>query len=476
MISKWLSFILLLTSFVWTVPAHAASFAAGDLVKLSTQSDVYYVGADNKRYVFPNEKIYFSWYQNFSGIKTLSTDEMASLGIGGAVTYRPGTTLIKLTTDPKVYAVGHNGLLRWVETESAASALYGTDWMKKVHDLSDAFFTNYHLGTSIKMASDFSVSQTTSEAPTIGADKELMLPQTPPVPPPPPPPPPNATSTPAVVGSTSIVMSQTSLHAGDVITLTASSSHPTGILKQDVFFDGTLVKTCNNNPTCTVDVPIPISGTKNSYEAKVIATALNTTTLTATVSAPVDNSPSSLIKLMVGRSMMISGQAGEVVVQIDNSIIVLRTDIYIGGTNIKSCVTSSHECRWSDSLNGPVGKVFDVYAEVKDTIGRTYTTIHKSITIGETDSPVVTAIAGKSTIYTGETVDVSVSATDDDGVSSIEILQNGTVIKTCQGAAPCTTIIGPWNSVQTISLSGRATDTKSVTSTSEVATVNVTVQ
>ena len=33
---------------------------AGDLIKMDGLSSVYYLAADNKRYVFPNESTYFS--------------------------------------------------------------------------------------------------------------------------------------------------------------------------------------------------------------------------------------------------------------------------------------------------------------------------------------------------------------------------------------------------------------------------------
>ena len=70
-----------------------------------------------KRYVFPNEATYKSWYSDFSGVVTISADELASYPLAANVVVRPGTKLVKITTDPKVYAVEANGVLRWVQTE-----------------------------------------------------------------------------------------------------------------------------------------------------------------------------------------------------------------------------------------------------------------------------------------------------------------------------------------------------------------------
>jgi hypothetical protein len=122
---------------------------SGSRVKTASSKAVYYCGADGKRYVFPNDKTYYSWYKDFTGVTTISDAALAALRLGGNVTYRPGSRLVKITTDPKVYAVDHNGTLRHVTTAEVAASLYGADWAKKVDDLSDAFFINYKVGEPI---------------------------------------------------------------------------------------------------------------------------------------------------------------------------------------------------------------------------------------------------------------------------------------------------------------------------------------
>ena len=118
------------------------------LIKASTDA-VYYCGNDSKRYVFPNQRIYDSWYEDFSEVITISDEELASAKLGGNVTYRPGTALVKITTDPKVYAVDSGGILRWVTSEEIATALYGSNWKNAVQDIPDAFFINYRIGLPI---------------------------------------------------------------------------------------------------------------------------------------------------------------------------------------------------------------------------------------------------------------------------------------------------------------------------------------
>ncbi len=126
-----------------------ASAQAGDLIKKDGLSTVYYLGADGKRYVFPNDATYFSWHKDFSGVVTVSATELSSYPLGANIVIRPGTKLVKITTDPSVYAVEANGVLRKIQSESDAIALYGSNWAKRVVDVADSFFTNYTIGTPL---------------------------------------------------------------------------------------------------------------------------------------------------------------------------------------------------------------------------------------------------------------------------------------------------------------------------------------
>jgi len=152
--------------------AQAATIASGDLIKAS-QPAVYYYGNDGKRYVFPNEKTYFTWYADFSSVKTITDAELAAISIGGNVTYKPGVKMVKITTDPKVYAVAANGSLRWIQSEAIASALYGSAWNTMVQDVSDAFFVNYTTGANVTSSADFSPATVTAAATSINSDKGL---------------------------------------------------------------------------------------------------------------------------------------------------------------------------------------------------------------------------------------------------------------------------------------------------------------
>jgi len=126
-----------------------AAAQAGDLIKKDGLSTVYYLGSDGKRYVFPHESVYFSWYKDFSGVVTVSASELSSYPLGANIVMRPGTKLVKITSDPSVYTVSPNGVLHKIQSESDAIALFGATWAQRVVDVADSFFTNYTIGTAL---------------------------------------------------------------------------------------------------------------------------------------------------------------------------------------------------------------------------------------------------------------------------------------------------------------------------------------
>ncbi|NTW21946.1 hypothetical protein HGA34_00180 [Candidatus Falkowbacteria bacterium] len=141
-------FVTVLSLSVVVAPQASAAASAGDLIKMDGLSSVYYLGGDGKRYVFPNEQTYFSWYSDFSSVMTIPQAELESYPLGANVTIRPGTKLVKITTNPKVYAVTPGGNLVAVPDEATAKALYGDNWAKRIVDVPDAFFTNYKVSAS----------------------------------------------------------------------------------------------------------------------------------------------------------------------------------------------------------------------------------------------------------------------------------------------------------------------------------------
>lgn len=124
----------------------------GDLIKgYASSSTVYYYGEDQKRHVFPNQNTFFSWFttEDFNLVKTIPDEQLVAIPSGKNITIRPGTYLVKITTDPKTYAVTNCGQLHWIESEAIIAALYGPNWASLIVDVPDAFFKDYVTGPSI---------------------------------------------------------------------------------------------------------------------------------------------------------------------------------------------------------------------------------------------------------------------------------------------------------------------------------------
>lgn len=119
------------------------------LVKASNSSTVYYLGNDNRRYVFPNEVIYYSWYPNFNTVNTISASELSQYPIMGNIVMRAGTKLVKIQSNSAVYAVEPNGALRKIKNETQAKSIYGNFWQWRVVDLPESLFNSYTVKTEL---------------------------------------------------------------------------------------------------------------------------------------------------------------------------------------------------------------------------------------------------------------------------------------------------------------------------------------
>lgn len=429
-------FLIALAGFGWLLsPLSAAALTPpvhgpGSLIKASGSS-VYYYGQDGKRYVFPNEKTYNTWYTGFGSVITIGDMELSGIPLGGNVTYRPGVKLVKVTTDPRTYAVAAGGTLRHITSEAVARDLYGADWNTKVDDLPDPFFVNYRLGSAINSATDFAPTTETAFATSIGRDKGLDQPA--PTPPPPPPPPTTSSTTsttPTPSGRTgTLEISPSPASVNQTITLIASAMPSTGIWYVNVYFDGFHMRRCEFSP-CGADVR---TGTKPEYVAVAefvwgdMQKAYVTTTVSTSAGSPG-------IQATVTRPEIRPDSQREVIVDVDSSFVAKTIDVYLDGSSVRGC-NDVQQCRYTATETSPIGTVHTVYAIARDANGFTRQSATKTFSVVSNPRPLITVTPGKTTMYRGETIDVAVSATDDDGLNYTEITtSDGSFTKRCNGS------------------------------------------
>ena len=454
-------------------PAFAQTILPGDLIK-GSGSAVYYYAHNGTRFVFPTEATFKTWFSDFSKVETLSDVDLAAIPLGGNVTYHAGSRMVKISSDPKVYAVANHGVLRWVETEEAAAILYGKDWAKNIDDLQEGFFFNYQIGTPITSAADFSVVQERAAASleliqtdtSSTADISLSTSSTPTD---------TTTSTPATTlpptsTSTSPLVftsSQPTVQLNDILTLSATFTGSTP-QRIELYFDNSLVTTCTVS-SCSGEVTVPESSTLKAYVVEARAVALNNSIISQTLTLPITPSYSDMVHIRVGQSQIMPTQQASAMETVDAGLFG-RLDIVVDGADLKGCRDGFHSCGWSDYLSGPIGSVHDIFGVLSDGLGRQFRSASAYITLIDHEVPHVDITPAKTQIYAGETVDITVTASDSYGITSMDVLNDGKILKHCVGAAPCTATTGPWTaSSSPLLFVGQATDAQGYVSTSTAA-------
>lgn len=156
---------LVVSTLVWSLGFTALTMnvtaaTAGDLIKQAGSASVYYLGTDNKRYVFPNQSVFQSWYGNNATVTTVSSDTLLAYELGGNVLGRSGRLIQVVTNDTpwkvassSVYALTTSGTIQAIDSAATASALFGSNWESKIIPLPESLFTNYKAGTALNSSS-----------------------------------------------------------------------------------------------------------------------------------------------------------------------------------------------------------------------------------------------------------------------------------------------------------------------------------
>ncbi len=455
-------FLLILPVLFLPLVGQAAAVGSGDLIKASTPA-VYYLGADQKRYVFPTESTFRSWYTDFSGVRTITDTELASYPLGGNVTYRPGSRLVKITTDPKVYAVDHGGVLRWVQTAAIASAIFGDGWPQQIDDVQDIIFINYRIGIPISSGADYNPVTTRTSSTNINADKSLSsssstLPFLPPSP----------TSTlpaPPPANTLSLTVPTSKPVAGQTLSVLAIAQPSAALANIRIFLNGTLQRECPYAP-CGTDILIATNLGNSIQTLRAEAAWIDGTRLITT--STLDIQPALGVSLTVTHPEVRRDGLQEVAVQVDQSFVSFLIDIYIDNVNVRGC-NSSQQCRYAFTETAVTGTIHSVYAIAQDRNGNPRRSDARTYSVVDNDHPIPVVTFGKTAILRGESVDVTVIASDEDGVASTEIWLEGSRVKQCNSAA-CSATIGPWSIPRSVTVTGKATDalglSASVTSSS----------
>lgn len=453
-------------------PAHAAGCTSGQLIRASSPS-VYYCGADGKRYVFPNQSTYSTWYSDFSSVERISDEALAAVPIGGNVTYKPGVRMVKITTSSRVYAVAAGGILRAVASEAVAEQLYGADWNRQIDDVPDAFFVNYLVGADITDASQFSPATVRAGAISIGADRRINVP---------------TGSSPTAAQGVTMTLSPdvTSLSSGDSATITVTANDASGISTVSIFLNGNLLKLCEvgggeTSATCSKVVyggDFADGAILNIYGQEVSRYGIRTATATRAVTAHgggANDSGSVTLSFSSDKTTLKADETVTVTASAHDPAGLSSVSVFVNGALVQRCsqngvVTNASCSSVIYASNYPAGSTVAVYGQEINANGTPTLSASSSLAVTSDSSTNGSASISFSpdatTLKADETMDVTVEAYDRLGFTELSVYVNGARVQSCGQSGVSTrgrctaTLYGTSYAVgSVISIYGRATNT-----------------
>ena len=127
--------------FQGTIKPGAPDYAIDELVTTEVGGAVYAVMGDT-HYTIPNEKVFYTWQDNFNGLRVMHESERQQWLYGGELQLRPGT-LMRLPWREEVYQVLPDFQMVRIVDVRQAQQLYGFEWWHNVELVSAEMLNQY---------------------------------------------------------------------------------------------------------------------------------------------------------------------------------------------------------------------------------------------------------------------------------------------------------------------------------------------
>lgn len=137
-----------------TIFPTAQSDVSGVTAIKTADSPMVYLVDGAERWAIPSEKAYFTWFDSWNEVKTVSEAELSQYADKGVAKFAPGTK-VKLFDDPKVYVVGSDGKLHWITTQAIAYTVYGSTWNKNIVEATQSEMIGHSYGTMVTSEADY---------------------------------------------------------------------------------------------------------------------------------------------------------------------------------------------------------------------------------------------------------------------------------------------------------------------------------
>ncbi len=443
----------------FTQTANAGAPLAENSAFRTVSNSAVYWHANGVRYPFPNAETYFTWFDSFNTVRVVHDSYLQEYPLAGEnITYRPGAKLVKSTSGDKIYAVSRHGILRHVVSASVASQLYGYDWNTKVHDIPDAFFGNYTIGSPIYSASDYNASNEyhgvtfpheslrNSYSANTNYFNNYYYPNT------------NYYGT---TGSLTFNTSRTNINSGQDVTLTTyyNGNLPSnGRIEIKNIRNSATLKTCYSN-SCSVTVRPErnIEGTSVQYIATVKNSngsfITNKYSPTIYIDSNTNNPANGDTTLSITNRYSANGNETITFAAFvnrsgyTNSNTTLRVYDASNGSLVHTCTQNTY-CSFSRTFSNALGKTWYVRATNAngDSIDSNYLTFNTSGNGTSVNNGTLSLTADRTNISNGQAVYLSANYQyGGTSINRIEIkeVRNGNTVKTCYNTS-CSATVYPY--------------------------------
>ncbi|KKU06208.1 MAG: hypothetical protein UX09_C0056G0001, partial [Candidatus Uhrbacteria bacterium GW2011_GWE2_45_35] len=123
-----------------------STVVTGQFVRAYGFNTIYYIDEDGARRPFWDTNSFFAYADSFDEVVWVTDATLPTMTLGAPMLPAPGVVLVKIQSDPKVYAIDTDNILRWVPDESTANALYGAAWADYIIDLEPTSFARFSSG------------------------------------------------------------------------------------------------------------------------------------------------------------------------------------------------------------------------------------------------------------------------------------------------------------------------------------------
>jgi len=127
----------------------------GWFVRSESFDTVYYIDEDLRRHPFWDAQTFFTWASDWDEVVWVTDATLSTLSIATPLVPKPGVVLVKIQSDPSVYAVESGAtiwspVLRLISSETIAVQMYGEVWSEYVLDVDATLFPRYEYGADIE--------------------------------------------------------------------------------------------------------------------------------------------------------------------------------------------------------------------------------------------------------------------------------------------------------------------------------------